>query len=255
MPPRSFGRTIRYRRTKLGLSQAKLGELVGRSATTIRAWERDASLPTDESVVTALAAVLDVDRRSLFEKAGLEMPVEETSPTLEEAFASLSAQPMPGPTRAILEPVPIAIAPEPEPGIELDIATEPAEVTAEPIVLPEEPSEESRPVAEEYPVWEPDLSAATLASTTSVASNAVTPSMPAPGFIEPPEPFVLAAATPPMLEPSYMEDTGQRQLYRVRNLATVVLLVGMGIVLLWAMSSTFDALGSWWQDFVGTLKL
>jgi hypothetical protein len=94
-----------------------------------------------------------------------------------------------------------------------------------------------------------------LASSTSVASNAVTPSMPAPGFIEPPEPFVLAAATPPMLEPSYMEDTGQRQLYRVRNLATVVLLVGMGIVLLWAMSSTFDALGSWWQDFVGTLKL
>ena len=32
MPERSFGRTIRYRRTKLGISQAKLGDLVGRSA-------------------------------------------------------------------------------------------------------------------------------------------------------------------------------------------------------------------------------
>jgi transcriptional regulator with XRE-family HTH domain len=33
MPERSFGRTVRYRRTKLGLSQAKLAELVGRSAS------------------------------------------------------------------------------------------------------------------------------------------------------------------------------------------------------------------------------
>ena len=79
--------------------------------------------------------------------------------------------------------------------------------------------------------------------------------MPAPAFVEPPDPFVLAAPTPPLVEPSYMEDTSQRQLYRVRNLATVVLLVGMGIVFLWALSSTFDALGSWWDDFIGTLKL
>jgi transcriptional regulator with XRE-family HTH domain len=255
MPPRSFGRTIRYRRTKLGLSQAKLGELVGRSATTIRAWERDSSLPADGSVVTALAAVLDVDRQSLFEKAGLEMPVEETSPTLEEAFASLSAQPMPGQTSVDAEAVPIPIAPVPEPGIELDTATEPDEVSTGPEIMVEETPEDPSPADEDYPVWEPVLPEATLTSSTSVASNVVTPSMPAPGFIEPPEPFVLAAATPPMVEPSYMEDTGQRQLYRVRNLATIVLLVGMGIVLLWAVSSTFDALGSWWHDFVGTLKL
>jgi hypothetical protein len=78
---------------------------------------------------------------------------------------------------------------------------------------------------------------------------------PAPAFVEPPDPFVLAAPTPPLVEPSYMEDTAQRQLYRVRSLATVVLLVGMGIVFLWALSSTFDALGSWWEDFIGTLKL
>ena len=72
---------------------------------------------------------------------------------------------------------------------------------------------------------------------------------------EPPEPFVLSAATPPMVEPSYMEDSSQRQLYRVRNLATIVLLVALVIVLLWAFSSTIDALGSWWDDFFGTLKL
>ena len=79
--------------------------------------------------------------------------------------------------------------------------------------------------------------------------------MPAPALVSPPDPFVLAPATPPLVEPSYMEDTAQRQLYRVRNLATLVLLVALGIVLLWALSSTLDALGSWWEDFVGKLKL
>jgi hypothetical protein len=79
--------------------------------------------------------------------------------------------------------------------------------------------------------------------------------MPAPAFVDPPEPFVRAAPTPPLVEPSYMEDRAQRQLYRVRNLATLVLLVGLGIVLLWALSSTLDALGTWWGDFIGTLKL
>ncbi|MEX1126737.1 MAG: helix-turn-helix domain-containing protein [Acidimicrobiia bacterium] len=253
MPERSFGRTIRYRRTKLGLSQAKLGELVGRSATTIRAWERDSSLPNDGSVITALSAVLDVDRRSLFEKAGLEVPVQETSPTMEEAFASLAAEPRP--TQVLLdpEPAPSPLVDETEPDIELDLEseTEPetgADTTAE-------PSEDLKPIEEPYPVWEPIFPEETLVRSIPVASTVVTPYLPAPAFIEPPDPFVMVAATPPMVEPSYMEDTTQRQLYRVRNLATVVLLVGMGIVLLWALSSTFDAFGSWWENFIGTLKL
>jgi hypothetical protein len=119
----------------------------------------------------------------------------------------------------------------------------------------EETLEDLESNEEPYPVWEPNFPEQALIRSNPVASNVVTPSMPAPAFIEPPDPFVLAAPTPPMVEPSYMEDTAQRQLYRVRNLATVVLLVGMGIVLLWALSSTFDALGTWWEDFIGTLKL
>jgi len=277
MPERSFGRTIRYRRTKLGLSQAKLGELVGRSASTIRAWERDSSLPNDGAVITALSAVLAVDRRALFEKAGLEIPMEENSPTLEEAFASLGTEPRATPvfldSAATPEPFPEAdeseievilepefepeIAPEAvsevEPEVESEIEVErELEAAAEPEL--DEPGE-WKPDEEMYPIWEPRFPEETLVKTTSVASNVVTPSMPAPAFVEPPDPFVLAPPTPPLVEPSYMEDTAQRQLYRVRNLATVVLLVGLGIVFLWALSSTFDALGSWWEDFIGTLKL
>jgi len=264
MPERSFGRTIRYRRTKLGLSQAKLGELVGRSASTIRAWERDSSLPNDGAVITALSAVLAVDRRSLFGKAGLEIPTEETSPTLEEAFASLGTEPRTTP--AFLDPSPSPPS-EPEdeaPPIEVAVAEIEPKLEPEPkpgAESPDEPDEPNDPDArwkpeeEPYPVWEPIFPEQTLVKSTPVASTVVTPSVPTPAFIEPPDPFVLGAPTPPFVEPSYMEDTAQRQLYRVRNLATVVLLVSLGIVLLWALSSTFDALGSWWEDFIGTLRL
>jgi transcriptional regulator with XRE-family HTH domain len=264
MPERSFGRTIRYRRTKLGLSQAKLGELVGRSASTIRAWERDSSLPNEGAVITALSAVLAVDRRSLFEKAGLEIPMEETSPTMEEAFASLGTEPRatpvflestatPGPVPEVEESeIEVVIEPELEPEIEPETEFE-SESEAE----SELDEAEWKPDEEPYPIWEPRFPEETLVKSTPVVSNLVTPSMPAPApaFVEPPDPFVLAAPTPPLVEPSYMEDTAQRQLYRVRSLATVALLVGMGIVFLWALSSTFDALGSWWEDFIGTLKL
>ena len=91
MPERSFGRTIKSRRTTLGLSQAKLGELVGRTPTTIRSWERDTSVPNDPSVISALSAVLGIDERTLFERAGVNRPEEESSPTVEEALASLTA--------------------------------------------------------------------------------------------------------------------------------------------------------------------
>jgi hypothetical protein len=52
-----------------------------------------------------------------------------------------------------------------------------------------------------------------------------------------------------------MEDSEQRQLYRVRNLATVVLFVGLVIVLLWSLSNTLEAFGEWWSDFFGSLRL
>lgn len=254
MPERSFGRTIRYRRTKLGLSQAKLGELVGRSASTIRAWERDSSLPNDESVITALSAVLAVDRQSLFEKAGLELPRQEVSSTLEEAFASLGSEPRSTPL--IVDPAPLSFFAEPESHSRSRNELDNDEVQT--VEVPNESDERDenwKPDEEPYPIWEPKFPDEALFRATPVVSRVMNPSMPAPAFVEPPDPFVLGAPTPPLVEPSYMEDTAQRQLYRVRNLATLVLLVGLGIVLLWALSSTFDALGSWWEDFIGTLRL
>jgi hypothetical protein len=66
---------------------------------------------------------------------------------------------------------------------------------------------------------------------------------------------VITAPTPPVVEPSYIEDTDQRQMYRVRHLATVVLVVALVILLLWSLSNAVDAIGTWWDEFFRTLRL
>lgn len=202
MPERTFGRTIRSQRTKLGLSQTKLGELVGRSAATVRSWERDKSHPNDAAVITALSAVLGVDERVLFEKAGQEMPAVEDSPTVEQALATLN----------------------PEGSDEIDDNEEGDHVEVENELA--------------IPLSGPD--------TGPVVK---------PGYVAPAEPYVITTAIPPVHEPSYLEDRTQRQLYRVRNLATIVILVSLGIAFLWALTQSVDALASWWDEFFGSLRL
>ena len=65
MGDQSFARLIKRRRDALGFSQARLGELVGRSASTIRNWERGNSTPSERSDAVALAAVLLATARPL----------------------------------------------------------------------------------------------------------------------------------------------------------------------------------------------
>ena len=205
MPERSFGRTVRYRRTKLGLSQAKLAELVGRSTATVRAWERDKSRPNDPKVLEALAAILGVDERQLFDKAEVETPLfEENSPTVEQALATLAP-------------------PEPR-------RTTPAHV-AEPVAV------EDLSPAPEQPLRH-------LVGVTA-----------APAYVAPPDPFVQTVPTPSVIDTSYMEDESQRQMYRVRSLATLVAFVALVVAFIWAAGEGLGALGDWWDSFFGNLRL
>ena len=202
MSETTFGRTIRSQRTKLGLSQTRVGELVGRSVSTVRSWERDKSRPNDPGVITALSAVLGIDESVLFERAGLELPVVEDSPTVEQALATLNPE-------AVVE------------------NSEPADL------------ENERSDIDDEPVSQPPLDT----------------SAPVPAYVAPAEPYVITTAIPPPHEPSYMEDRTQRQLYRVRNLATIVILVSLGIAFLWALTQSFDAFVTWWDEFFGSLRL
>lgn len=213
MPERSFGRTVRYRRTKLGMSQARLGELVGRSASTVKSWERDASTPTDPHVVTTLSAVLDFDERSLFEKAGLPPPHHDDTAevTMEQALATLAPEELMQPLTVV--PTPLSeLEREEAPSIEVESGED------EP-----EPETVSRPIEPFY------------AYSTEQLLNATPP--------------------PPNAELSYIEDRSQRQVYRVRNLATIVILVGLVVVLLWSYTNAFDSFSAWWDDFFGSLRL
>ncbi len=203
MPERSFGRIVRYRRTKLGLSQARLGDLVGRSPSTIRSWERDQALPKDPETVSALAAVIGANERALLEKAGFDLPNLEERPTMEQALASLA---------------------------------------------PSTPTDErSRPAAgEPGPSWVEKLEA--LGTSRPAAAEA--PAL----LTAPPEP-VISPAPPLPVEPSYIDDPNQQQVYRFRTIATTILLIALVVVLAWALNNGIDAAGDLWEWFLSQLRL
>lgn len=229
MPERSFGRTVRYRRTKLGMSQAKLADLVGRTVTTIRAWERDKSRPNDPKVLSALAAVLGVDEKHLFDKAGVEPPETETSPTVEQALATLAFEDVVdasgGDTATGQDEQP---PPEPESEPEPEHEHEPVVVAS-----PEE--------QEHQPSVERQLQAVGAGQQ--------------PAYAAPPDPLERGPVTPTTADLSYIEDDSQRQLYRVRNLATLVAFVALVIAFLWALGEGLGALGEWWDEFFANLRV
>lgn len=232
MPERSFGRTVRYRRTKLGLSQAKLGELVGRSTATIRSWERDTSRPTDPEVLATLAAILGLSERQLFDKADVERPqFEEISPTVEQALATL-------------QPVQSA---ESVDGAPRDNNESDHDATSEPVVAEANPT--ASMVSEEL---------------TRADEPALQPSEPeresvgvdgGAAYVAPPDPYVRTPPTPTLADVSYMEDRSQRQMYRVRTLATLVGVVALVVALIWALQEGVGAFGEWWDAFFGNLRL
>lgn len=255
MPERSFGRTVRYRRTRIGLSQAQLGELVGRSASSIRSWERDVSTPTDPSVLNALSAILDIDGRALFDKAGVLTPAEEARPTVEESLASLASLPLEEPIEETIDPDPLIASTAAVAAVEarLDADSElEAEVHEH---LPPEPESDDALVEEPEPAIDTFYLPPEPAPQPEPVGAVQMSSSSEPAYVSPPEPYLITAPTPPVVEPSYMEDDSQRQMYRVRNLATVVLVVALAILLLWSLSNALDAVGAWWEEFTNTLRL
>ena len=183
-------------------------------------------MPTEPAVLHALSAVLGVDERVLFEKAGQEPPPDqETSPTLEEALASLTIT-----------------------GDEADADDD--EQRGEAVSVEQRTDEVDLTVEESAPdqtgrhVEEPESD-----SPVPIAVKRD------PGYVKPPEPYVVMPTTPRFVEPSYVEDAHQRQIYRVRNLATLVVAVALLVALVWALSESLGALGSWWDEFFGSLRL
>lgn len=263
MPERSFGRTVRYRRTKLGMSQARLGQLVGRSAATIRSWESDKAIPNDPVVLSVLAAVIGIDERTLYDKAGVERPVYvETSPTIEEALASL-APTTEGASETPEEPagevaleeiatvVEPAVAPEPMPLFDVGDEEERRRLEA---MLAEFEDEElgDGVVFEEDEITETiDRGLPTRPANDDPVPVAAGPVLVAPaGTGSKGRTTVLVPA-----EASYIEDPAQKRYYEIRTMVTVAALIALGVAFIWALGQGLGALADWWTEFFENLRI
>jgi len=63
--PVALGDLIKRRRAELGMTQARLAELVGKSASAVRSWERGKAAPKGDATRAALAAVLGITNDEL----------------------------------------------------------------------------------------------------------------------------------------------------------------------------------------------
>jgi transcriptional regulator with XRE-family HTH domain len=252
-----FGGLIRQSRERLGLTPSRVAELIGRAPGTVRAWEKGTSIPSDPAVVSSLAAVLGIDEVTLFEAAGLEPPVSETSQSVRQALSTITpaarlaeardsgqdrtgpesvttADPEPETTGEVVGDEAVATpnvgrrrrrGESPQPPTPADLPTAVVPPPAVPPV-PEPVAREPRHRASRGGIME-QLRGATVRRPAAVAAPTTLPPAPA--------------------SPSYLEDPNERWSYRLRALYTAAGVVALFVALGWAGSNLFDALGQLWE--------
>ncbi len=227
---------IRSRRIMLGLSQARLAELVGRTSTTVRRWERGEIAPPDD-VIDQLAEALDVEAaklrpppaptRSSVVVAGSPTPAPPTRSPQQPADRAAPARPAPAPvSRPAGAPRPVAPpdadttteAPAGEPWVHFD---------AEPAPAPPPPPRPAVPVA-------PAAPAPAIPAATATADPDATAAVPPPR-----RPVARPAPAPAR---SYLEDPKQRLLYGLRLILAVVALGIMAVIAVWAFGELLGTL-------------
>lgn len=105
----SFGQLVKEHRIEMGLTQQQLADLVGRSPSTIRSWERDRATPNDRAVLESVASALGIDGSLLAGLAGvapLETPdmADELDGPDDLAAAGLTDGPSPEELPPVVEP-------------------------------------------------------------------------------------------------------------------------------------------------------
>jgi transcriptional regulator with XRE-family HTH domain len=263
----SFGDLVRRGREEAGLSQSRLALLIGKSPTTIRAWEHGRTNPADPGAVAALAAVLGLDEAELLGQAGFEVPAARTRPSARQELSSLASE------RTEM----IALAPFPE-------APAPAKPVKPPIAEPDllDSPLPMEPATMEPAVVEPAAESISLAEV-DVKSVATAPIEVPTAPIDIPKPKVRMprVAAPKTREPkprvivtkqvapspaqvgsngyvagrSYLEDEAERDFYRRRGVITAVVMVFMVIVIWWALGRTGGAIGDLIESIVGLLDI
>ncbi len=144
-----FGGTIKASRERLGLSQSRVAELVGRTQATVRSWEHGRTAPTDAGTIKSLAAILALDEEDMFRAAGLEPPAPRSQLTMEQILSEIAPANLP-------PVVSRAPAPQPERGPEATPAPLPIEIEEPTLAQPVGRGRHQR--TEAVPVPQPRLS-------------------------------------------------------------------------------------------------
>lgn len=235
------------------MSQSRLALLIGKSPTTIRAWEHGRTNPADPQSVAALAAVLGLDETELLGEAGFEAPVARTRPSARQALTSLATErtemialappveahqrskpikpavPEPDLVQLLVVPAQIDIAPEVEIDMKQDIMS--------PAPIPIPPPDVAKPKRD---ILKPKV-------TTPKARIVVTQQMASSGHLGGSNGFVDGR--------SYLEDEAEKDFYRRRGATTAIVLVFMVIVIWWALGRTGGAIADLIESIVGALDI
>lgn len=233
-----FGDVVRRGRERAGLSQARVAQLIGKSASTVRAWEQGRTNPGDAQSVSALAAVLGLDETELLDRAGFEPAPNAAPRSAREELSSLAAE------RTEMQPVqqtPIL----PPVSVELPLSDSPSQPGPRHLGDQNSQAPESAKAPRRKVV--PDAGGAAFDQTSPHVSSKKTPK-------------VTTVASRPVAAPgqttvSYLEDTEQRDFYRRRAVATAIVLVFLVIVLWWSMGRTGGAVTDFIESFVDELNL
>lgn len=225
----TFGTLISEHRQRLGLSSARVGELVGRSPATVRGWERGRSQPDDPVVVTSLAAVLGIEEADLFVAAGMDPPRASTPFSLEETLSTIAPTSPHAPSLRDPDLASIPDLPMPEAGGRA------------------RDRENNRKLSDVDTPF--DKARTALGSMADSWRQQQQRSEPTTGVVGRP----VAAAKRSTSSLSYMEDVEQRWSYRVRSMLTAAGIGLLGIVLLWAGSQLFGAVGDVWNALTAGL--
>jgi transcriptional regulator with XRE-family HTH domain len=275
----SFGDLVRRGREEAGLSQSRLAHLIGKSPTTIRAWEHGRTNPADPQAVAALAAVLGLDETELLDRAGFEAPVARTRPSARQELTSLATErtemiglaPLPE-APEVAKPVKVTISKpdvvdipmENEP-VKIEVVTAPAAevavdlkpATTAPEPLPVPPAVVPKP---KFGIPKPKLpahSARALGTRPDPSSRGAGTRAPRTRVVVTQQMTQTAPSSPNgfVAGHSYIEDEGEKDFYRRRAVTTAIVMVFLVIVIWWALGRTGGAIGDFIEGIVGLLDI
>lgn len=240
---RDFGGLVREARDRLGMSHSRVADLIGRSPSTVKAWERGRAVPSDANVVSSLAAVLGIDEALLFEAAGMERPGTPARRSLGESLAEIApAQGTPGTAAAETSTDPRRMEPtdtESSPhAAAVDVRAPAAPSTEDPVLRPRR---ELRAKTANAPVPppEPGRAWAPVLNAIDRISSRLRRRPRRHALVATP-----VAPTAPTAQPSYVEDPEQRLIYRFRSVLLAVGAFALAIVFVWSAGEFLDAVGT-----------